>query len=406
MGPLLFSLVKVDSEGISLGLAVCDDKFSAKLLRDVGVTVMTWEEVRSLPLGPRGLIMSASKVLAQSKTTLRVPPHREEAALKHDLTKALHLRLPETLDRRDMDFEVRQEVQNFIAQQRRSIALFREVAVSRFINLSGESDVSYDEQSMYDKSSVDILVHTRPPHNVPILVIEYDGHLHWTDEKKIHNDKAKDALFERVGLAILRIRTNEARAASFQDRNTGYRYPVDPRLAPLLDIARAIVRERITKIERQAVLSKAYLEKFHRLEAISRAIFGKSYSDLTNDQREHISELISTNEGWPNIEMEMEYDWDLDDLFHEENATLHGQLAVFGVPSDLIDDFAIMETARGRIAKGRMRVPNRNTVLSIETACIMLRAPGLPTDEIERLVLAQLHTDFADQARRRLDNVV
>lgn len=393
---LPLALVKVDGHAKHLALVIADDDTAIGVPGGRLVQVVSWS--RALGYLDRGqgstLIDMAENIVACGKAQASITIHEEEAALKTDIARHLHLAWPEALDRSALDADTIALVTSFLGEQRGQFAIFRDVAMSRIIDLVPGEVVDRDMRKVFDTSDVDVVIHGRPPCNIPLLAIEYDGDKHRTDQKKMANDRAKDALLGCAGIALLRIGTDRASAKRMHETQQKRHW----RLAPMLDIARVILEHRLVEHTRAAKDRARMAHVIVETSSIARALYDKALTELNPTQQGHalgVRQLARTDE---HILLDAGRTWE--DLEEESSHGFSAQLGNYGVDPTWVSDVAICSTSCGYVGRARLKFDDGGAVRSIETVAVSLNAPSLQAETIARLVKMQVYAELAYQAFR------
>jgi hypothetical protein len=390
---LPLALVKVDLTTKHLGLVIADDDRAIHVPGGRIVEVISWS--KALDYLHRGqvsaLIDMAENIVACGRAQAEIAIHQEEAALKMDISRHLHLAWPGALDRSALDADTVEAINAVFAERREMFALYREVAVSRIINLGADEVVDRDMRRVFNTSDVDFVIHGRPPYNVPLFAIEYDGDEHRTPDK-MAIDRAKDRLFERAGIALLRIGTDLAAAKRARDV-TQERHR---RLAPMLAIAGVILGRKMVEHVRAAEDKARMPHIIAETGSIARALYDKPLTELNPSQRLHALSLQQMARRDEDVLLDAERGWE--DFEEESSQSLAAQLEDYGVDPTWVSDDAIRTTPYGKVGKARLKLNDGSAVRSIETVAVSLNAPGLPAETVERLVRMQVYAELAYKA--------
>jgi hypothetical protein len=389
---LPLALVKVDGRTKHLALVIADEDTAIGVPGGRLVQVVSWS--RALEYLDRGqgssLIDMADNIVACGRAQASITIHEEEAALKTEIARYLHLAWPEALDRSTLDADTIALVTSFLDEQRGRFAIFRDVAVSRLIDLVPGEVVDRDMRKVFDTSDVDVVIHGRPPYNVPLLAIEYDGDKHRTDQKKMANDRAKDALLKGAGIALLRIGTDRASAKRVQETQQKRHL----RLAPMLDIARVILERQLMEHTRAAEDSARMAHVIVEAGSIARALYDRPLTELNPTQHAHALGVQQLGRGDEHFLLDAGRAWE--DLEEEISYGFAAQLDNYGVDPTWVFDVAIYATSCGYVGKARLKLDDGGAVRSIETVA----APSLQADTVASLVKMQVYAELAYQAFR------
>lgn len=386
---VLFSLVDARFGG-AICLAICDDLVSEYALKEMGISTRSWSDVQARELVPASLAREA-KVAFDKGHQIRWRRHEHHEVIVALMAETLQLAWPQSIESTELSSDEVKIVERGLSERRSTLLLAREVALSRFVpELAANSSL---ERSMRETSSVDFLIYARPPLNLPLLVIEYDGKEHRTDERKIAKDLAKDAMLIGIGLPILRIGSDTAPAQFFPNRSNEVN--VHPRLPMLIRVAEVIsaleLRNKLREPDRMKLLAA-------QISSVSVGRYCKSADKLDGRQLEFVLSESFRRDRESQIELGEADGWNHD--IDEANLySLKGLLGLAGLSEDAIEDFAIFDVISGREARGKLRL-SRGAQVSLRTPSLRLMAPGLTEADCIRLVDIQLTETLVDDAEK------
>lgn len=169
-----------------------------------------------------------------------------------------------------------------------SIKLLQEVALHRICasRLIGGLLTS-DEERIRSTSSVDILVHSSPPLNLPLLAVEFDGPYHEHPDQQ-RKDRFKDAVLSRYGIPLIRISRLDAAFGNLtkDGKSESHRRYV----RGLTELVSSIVCHMHFETDSTISSDKARKALDKLEDDLATSIFGKAYLELNDEQRLRIDE--------------------------------------------------------------------------------------------------------------------
>lgn len=166
------------------------------------------------------------------------------------------------------------------------------------------------EKSMLKTSSVDLLFHERGSLNRPLLAVEIDGGIHQS-EKQQEKDKVKDELLQGMGIPLIRISVDDAQYLWIEQEAQKYGEKLLPAAQRQLEddlkhfgrffghVAVLICGQVRLQSREEIRLQEANVNLAKIEEKFSRALYGKGYIDLDDQQQDsvHKSSLESNDAG-------------------------------------------------------------------------------------------------------------
>jgi hypothetical protein len=231
----------------------------------------------------------SEQVISSVQQQQSLPPISERKPIntaEFQVTKALLADSVLDLERYESQLPLTEECRTWLWKE--SPTILHGVALHR---IRPNLKVTLDQlaERMIRQSSVDILIHGRGTDNRPLLAVEVDGKPHEKPDQKI-KDKAKERVLESFGIPLIRIAPHEADFWLYYRNPTANDRQRKQRFSELLtSIVVAVSLEVMSSVSMQLEINDARLKLHFREDKLTQTLFGRDYSDLTEQQKETVN---------------------------------------------------------------------------------------------------------------------
>lgn len=274
-----------------------------------------------------------------------------------------------------------------------SIKLLHEVALHRICTSDLiRSSLTSDEDHIRVTSSVDILLHSPPPLNLPLLAIEFDGP-HHDDSRQHRKDLLKNSVLAHYRIPLIRISHADAAFGNLlrYGKTDWHRLYVEG----LTALVGAVLF--LKKFEDDfAVRADRTKRALHNLEdRLSQSIFGKPFVELNNDQRKRVNELTLSSKELEDCEYEESlFDFELNQFMEWNKIQWPIELIQYSSCPEIHGD-----GLTGFFATFKVKIPNKE-YLEITLPRILVQAKSLDGEILKACVRARLIQIAADFVRQ------
>lgn len=276
--------------------------------------------------------------------------------------------------------------------------LLQEVALHR-LRPKWAPLMSEAAENISQKSSVDILVHSRGKVSRPLLAIEVDGPIH-KEARQIRKDRAKDEVMTAFRIPLIRISKSDADFWHTGRLQPQGGYEKLTRFTKLIvTIANHISFQ--VQIEDQFVVENDTAKKLYQKleEKIAKSIFGEPYVNLDSVQREKVYEFLIASPELNDYEMVRSVF-----NFHKESNIAETELACKwpdDLAMDAVEPEIVGDPLSGLSAWTVLTLPG-SAPLKIETPSIRVSGKSLDEKVLSLNLKRCLIEDLVGEVRTRL----